>query len=520
MTRSIIIAILFGVFAMPIAALQEPIEVEGGVLEGTPSWGFGVRMYRGIPFAAPPVGDLRWRPPQPVVPWKGVRRADRFGPACMQRQRPLNQAAHNTGIAGYSEDCLYLNVWTAARSTAEKLPVMVWIYGGGGVEGSGAEPIYDGNGLAKKGVVLVTINYRVNVFGWMAHPQLSAESPEGASGNYGALDQIAALKWVKNNISAFGGDPDNVTIFGESGGARSVNWIIASPLSKGLYHRAIAESHSVFGRMMTLKEAEALGEGFTEAAGTDSLGALRAMSAERILEAFMKKPAGFNVTIVDGWFLPDSIYEIFRAGKHNDVPLMTGGNSNEFGGPRRREGAPGSVAGYRAWLDEAYGSHGQEVFDGYPADKDEEVAAAYYNLTVDNNFAGHRTWAKLHATTAKSPAYLYLFSHQVAGFSPATGERLIRGAYHGAEILFAFDNLRAVDAPWSDADRAMADVVSSYWVNFATTGNPNADGLPKWPRYDLQSEKIMNLGDPLQEREINRPGLDAIAASVADSHTR
>ncbi|MBD3647691.1 MAG: carboxylesterase family protein, partial [Pseudomonadales bacterium] len=193
---------------MANAKLPETIEVEGGLVSGTPSWGAGVTMFRGIPFAAPPVGENRWRPPQPVKAWNGILQADGFGPACMQTRRPLNERSWNSGIAGYSEDCLYLNIWTPAKSADEKLPVMVWIYGGGGVEGSGAEAIYDGNGLAKRGVVYVTLNYRVNVFGWMAHPSLTEESPHRPSGNYGALDQLAAIRWVRNNIAGFGGDPD------------------------------------------------------------------------------------------------------------------------------------------------------------------------------------------------------------------------------------------------------------------------------------------------------------------------
>ncbi len=230
MNRGSVLLCLAALLALPLAAaIQEPIKVDGGLVSGTPGWGWNVREFRGIPFAAPPVGNLRWRPPQPVVPWQGVRAADRFSAACMQRQQSVSSGSWNAGLINTSEDCLYLNVWTPAGSSGERLPVLVWIYGGGGVSGSTAEPIYDGNALAKRGVVVVSANYRVNVFGWFAHPELTRESEHRSSGNYGALDQLAAIQWVKKNIAQFGGDPNKITMFGESGGCRSVNWLAASP---------------------------------------------------------------------------------------------------------------------------------------------------------------------------------------------------------------------------------------------------------------------------------------------------
>src|SRR5579872_156156 len=283
---SVGVSVAFGVSVF--ASVQEPVKVDGGLITGRPSWGWNVRAYRGIPFAAPPVGNLRWKPPQPVAPWTGVRAADHFGASCMQAQREQSNSWWNDDVYPVSEDCLYLNVWTPAASASERLPVMVWIYGGGGVQGAGSEQFYDGDGLAKKGGVGVTFNYRVNVFGWMAHPELTKESPNHSSGNYGALDQIAALQWVQRNTGAFGGDPTKVMIFGQSGGSRSVNWVQASPLAKGLFRAAAGESHAVFGAMASLAQAEEQGTKFGDGIGKPSLAALRAMSADELEAASLK----------------------------------------------------------------------------------------------------------------------------------------------------------------------------------------------------------------------------------------
>ncbi len=423
--RSVVLFLAVSLAVTLPAAIQEPIKVEGGLVSGTPGWAWGVREFRGVPFAAAPAGNLRWRPPQPVVPWQGVRAADRFSPACMQRQQPTSSGSWNAGLINTSEDCLYLNVWTPAATAGEKLPVLVWIYGGGGTSGSTAEPIYDGNALAKKGVVVVSANYRVNVFGWFAHPELTKESEHRASGNYGALDQLAALQWVKNNIAQFGGDPGKITMFGESGGCRSVNWLAASPLVKGLARAAIAESHTVFGRMLTLSEAEAMGAKFSQSAGKPSLAALRAMSAQELLEASIKTPAATNGAIVDGWFLPQDIYTIYSQGKQNDIPLITGvtndegGNIGGIGAGRgmpsaaggSRSGPPNNLAAYTAWAKQTFGVRADALLEYYPAKNDPEAVRAYHDVYRDINFAGHRTWAKLQSTTGKSPVYLYVFSH-------------------------------------------------------------------------------------------------------------
>jgi para-nitrobenzyl esterase len=464
-------------------------------------------MFRGIPFAAPPVGPLRWKPPQAVRPWAGVKAADHFAPACMQEKRPLLTAAWNTGVNGYSEDCLYLNVWTPAKAASDKLPVMVWIYGGGGREGSGGEALYDPNELAKRGVVVVSFNYRVNLFGWMAHPALTAESSNHASGNYGALDQIAALKWVKANIAAFGGDPEKVTIFGESGGSRSVNWVLASPMSRGLVEGGIAESHTVFGRMQTLKEAEADGQAFGEKLGAKSLAALRALPADKLMEAYLKAGQGMNAAIVDGWFLPADIRTIYETGRQTDVPLLTGGNADEPGGPRRRDGAPRTLADYTAFVNDAYGAKAEQVLKFYPASDDAGARRAYHDLMHDGNLTGHREWARLQAKTGKAPAFLYLFSYSTPAWGPDEKPRRV-GAPHGAEVAYVFDNLRYADRPWTEADQAVADRMADAWVAFAKTR-----GAPGFPAYGAQDDQLMILDSAFRPAPVaNAAALDFLAA--------
>ncbi|HTS24485.1 MAG TPA: carboxylesterase family protein [Bryobacteraceae bacterium] len=512
---------LAGILAFPLlGAIQEPIKVEGGLISGTPGWGWGVREYLGIPFAAPPVGDLRWRPPQPVVAWQGVRAADRFSPACMQRAQDPNNGSWNRGLIRTSEDCLYLNVWTPAASASERLPVLVWIYGGGGVSGSTAEPIYDGNAIAKKGVVVVSMNYRVNVFGWFAHPELTKESPHHASGNYGSLDQLAGIQWVKNHIAQFGGDPSKITIWGESGGSRSVNFLAASPLLKGLVRGAIAESHTTFGRMLTLAEAEANGVKFGESIGKASLAALRAAPAQELLEASIKTPQGLNGAIVDGWFLPQDLYTTYSQGKQNDVALITGATNDEGGniggigaGGGGRGGSPGSPASYVAWAKQTFGDKADMLLKLYPAHDDAQAKQAYHDVYRDINFAGHRTWAKLQSTTGKAPAWIYIFSH-VPPHPEGNGNnpRAPAGAVHFSEVIYVFDNLRMKDYPWTELDRKVADTLATYWTNFAKTGNPNGSGLTNWPVYNPKDEFWLNIGDTVRLERFNSAGVDLIAA--------
>lgn len=514
---------LAGLLALPLfGAIQEPIKVEGGLISGTPGWGWGVREYLGVPFAAPPVGDLRWRPPQPVIPWQGVRAADRFSPACMQRAQNPDSSSWNRGLIDLSEDCLYLNVWTPVSSASERLPVLVWIYGGGGVSGSAAEPIYDGNVIARKGVVVVSVNYRVNVFGWFAHPELTRESPHHSSGNYGSLDQLAGIQWVKNNIAQFGGDPAKITIWGESGGSRSVNFLAASPLLNGLVRGAIAESHTTFGRMLTLAEAEANGTKFAASIGKSSLAALRAAPAQELLQASIRTPQGLNGAIVDGWFLPQDLYTNYSQGKQNDIALITGATNDEGGniagigpvplGGGGRGSAPNSLAAYIAWAKQAFGDKADTLLTLYPAHDDGQARQAYHDVYRDINFAGHRTWARLQSSTGKAPAWIYVFSH-VPPHPEGNGNnpRAPVGAVHFSEVIYVFDNLRMKDYPWTDLDRRTADMLATYWTNFAKTGNPNGAGLTNWPVYNPKDEFWLNVGDTVRLERFNSAGVDFIA---------
>jgi para-nitrobenzyl esterase len=496
------------------AGIQEPIRVEGGLITGTPGWGWNVREFRGIPFAAPPVGNPRWRPPQPVVAWQGVRAADGFSPVCMQPQRDLSQRDWNEGLLRTSEDCLYLNVWTPAGSASERLPVMVYIHGGGGVQGGASDPRYDGNAMAKTGVVVVSMNYRVNAFGWLAHPELTKESAHHASGNYGSLDQLAAIRWVKNNIGQFGGDSDRVTIWGQSAGSRSVNSLAASPLAQGLFRSAIAHSHAAFGYMMTLSAAEAAGVKFAEAAGAKSLAGLRAMPAEAIVAAAVKNRRGMNGPIVDGWFLPRDVHDTFASGKQNDVALLTG-ITNDEGRALAPAGSepPATLAAYTAMAEAVFGNEAEKFLKEYPAKTDAEVKRAYHDASRDTLLAGHRAWAQLQSTTGKSKVYLYLFSHvppNPSGNGNNTPNYV--GAIHTTDIPYVFDNLRFKDLPWTDLDRKLAVMLSTYWSNFGKTGDPNGAGLPPWPAYNPNDEQLLNIGDEIRVEGFHRAGLDFLAA--------
>src|SRR6266404_3557411 len=365
-------------FALAVAvsglafAANDAIKVDGGLISGTTADGLG--SFKGIPFAAPPVGDLRWKAPQPVVAWEGVRQCDSFGPECPQAPYPAG-SMYASPPQKQSEDCLYLNVWTAARS-GEKRPVMVWIHGGALTRGSGANRVYDGTAFAKKGVVLVTINYRLGPLGYLAHPELTSESPRHSSGNYGVLDQIAALKWVQTNIAVFGGDAKNVTIFGESAGSWSVNTLVATPLAKGLFHRAIGESGGSFGPMPYLKEdrnkiasAEKVGVAFAKAAGADSIKALRELPAEKIVDVFNNDAEGKKFRTqpcVDGWVLPDEIRNIFARNTHNDVPVIVGSNANEMTPLTTPDSVPKTMEDYRKRVSMQYGEMIKEFDAVYP----------------------------------------------------------------------------------------------------------------------------------------------------------
>ncbi len=482
------------------ARAGEPPHVDGGAIADTPLDANGVRNFKGIPFAAPPVGDLRWREPQPVKPWQGERSADQFGPRCMQTSRlgaidPLNPRM--------SEDCLYLNVWTPAHAANDKLPVMVWIYGGSFNVGAGSEPWYNGANLSKNGVIVVTLNYRLDVFGFLAHPDLTTESEHHASGNYGLLDQLAALAWVKRNIAAFGGDPDRVTVFGESAGSLSVSALMASPLGRGLFARAIGESgamlypdSSPYARL-TLAKAEQAGVTFAELLLAHSMAELRAKPAEDVLDAAAKNAAAVGTVrgpILEGYVLPANAAELFAKGQQNDVPLLAGSNMDEgtlFANRVQPQPTPGS------FLDQVrtfFGSHAEAVLKIYPADTPEQTKASFAALLGDQ-LISYPTWLweTLQAKTGKAPIYRYSFELRPPAPDVSLTPLAAQGVFHSAEILYAFDNLQVREWSWRPEDRKMAELVSTYWVNFAKNGDPNAPGLPEWPKYTGPNGSVMRL---------------------------
>ncbi|MBV8552381.1 MAG: carboxylesterase family protein [Acidobacteriaceae bacterium] len=471
------------------ASAADRVTTDTGIVEGTTQ--SHVHIYKGIPYAAPPVGSLRWKAPQPAASWTGVRSATEFGPRCMQGRIYEDMIFRDKGP---SEDCLYLNVWTPAKSADAHVPVMVWIYGGGFQAGASSEPRQDGENLAKKGVVVVSFNYRLGVFGFMAHPELTKESDRNASGNYGLLDQVAALQWVKRNIAAFGGDPHNVTIFGESAGSFSVSALMGSPLAKGLFQRAIGESGSFFaisGRPeRTLAEGEESGGKLGKTVGADSLAALRAMPADQLLQAVLKdKSATYRFwPLVDGYFLPEPMEAIFAAGKQSHVPLLAGWNANEGG---VGGGHPPATA--QSWTSHAqamFGDKAPEFLKLYPAANDEEARQSADDFGAAM-FIGLGTWEWIGAqqATGESPVYRYRFEQ-----APPTKSGPPRGAYHSAEIEYVFGTLASKDLPWRPEDWKLSEMMSSYWTNFAKTADPNGPGLPHWPAYSVQTkDEVMHL---------------------------
>ncbi|MDB5122545.1 MAG: esterase [Mucilaginibacter sp.] len=461
------------------------VRVEGGLISGEKSKLSDVMSFKGIPFAAPPVGELRWKAPQPVKPWSGVKTCNAFGPSPMQ-SKPVPFMVYTREFLipeePISEDCLYLNVWAKPRAAVKK-PVFVWIYGGGFSSGGTAVPIYDGEAMAKKGIIFVSINYRVGVFGFMAHPELTKESPYNASGNYGLLDQIAALRWVKKNIAAFGGDPDNVTIAGQSAGSMSVNCLVASPLAKGLFNKAIAESGSLMVANPMLKNsdlqgAEQQGIKLANSAHAASLKELRALPAAELL-----KLRGIFAPIVDGYVLPEPVPQIFAEGKENRVPLLIGWNADEA-----------FVSGFKKkdefikQAKEQYGADADEFFKYYPAGTDEEAARSQIKLSRDMMFAisGYK-WACVQSAQAKLPVYVYYFARKL----PATPDYVKYGAFHTGEVAYVMDDLKFLNRPWEPADFELANLMSSYWANFIKTGNPNGNSLAPWPAYNSTSQQAM-----------------------------
>jgi para-nitrobenzyl esterase len=489
--------VALALFALSLAA--DPVRTQSGLVSGTSAGSPDVRVYKGIPYAAPPLGDLRWKVPQPVAAWQGVRDAGQYSATCMQTPYPA-ASIYYSEPQPVSEDCLYLNVWTAAKSTKERRPVMVWIHGGAFTRGAGSTPTYDGEKLAAKGVVLVTINYRLGVFGFLAHPELTGESAHHSSGNYALLDQIAALEWVQKNIASFGGDSKRVTIFGESAGSWAVNYLMATPVARGLFHRVIGESGASFGPNTTLATAEKSGEKFAAAIGAADLKALRAKPADELLKA--SGAASFPPN-VDGWLLSEDIRSIFEHGKQNDVPLIAGFNADE-GTTLSPWPASGTAKSFAEQARRTFGKQADDFLKIYPAATDDEARAAHYNSFRDQRFGWQmRTWVRASSQTGRAKTYLYYFSRV-----PPSADSARYRAYHAAEISYVFGNFRP-GRPWEDTDHKLSDAMSSYWVNFAATGDPNGKGLAKWPAYDATSDTALEFGNQVElRRALHKDGLD------------
>lgn len=507
--------------AAPRQSRPPRAHVDGGVVEGSY---YDARstdaVFKGIPFAAPPVGELRWKPPASVPAWRGIRDAKQFPSICPQR---LNSPEYYAGISARvggrlppqrplttSEDCLYLSIWTSNFGSADRRPVMVWIHGGGNNGGWGTQGTDNGEFLARQGVVLVMIEYRVGALGFIADSALTAESPHHSSGNYGLLDQIAALRWVQRNIAAFGGDPTRVTAFGQSSGALDVTCLMMSPLARGLFQRAISESGVCTGPFAALKEpvtsfsehpaAEESGRQLAKALGitgtTDVLGAMRARSADEILAAMSRDPGIAHEVIVDGWVIPEQPDRVLAEGRQLSVPFIVGSNRDEF---RTLAGAfpVPSMAGYSEQLLSALGSSAPlrafvpRLLDAYPASDTVEAERRLFEVNNDGFGAPARYFARAMTKAGQRNVYFYYFTHVV----PTPGGQAL-GAFHTGEIPFVFGS----DMGWPNGpyDLALRNAISGYWVQFAATGNPNRRGLPGWPRYEPASDRYLELGDTIR----------------------
>jgi len=480
------------------------VKIANGTLEGVDE--SGIKTFKGVPFAAPPVGDLRWKEPQPVKDWTGVRKADKFGPRAMQLAVFGDMNFRSDGM---NEDCLYLNVWTPSKTGSEKLPVLVYFYGGGFMAGDGSELRYDGESIARRGIVSVTVNYRLGIFGFLSHPELTKESPHHASGNYGLLDQSAALQWVQKNIAAFGGDPKKITIAGESAGSFSVSAQMASPLSKNIIAGAIGESGSLLGLNPTasLQDAEKAGADFGTAIKVTSLADLRAMPADQLLKATANAGFGRFPVCVDGYFFPKSPLEIFEKGEQAHVPLLVGWNSQEMVYQMVMGQDKPTLDNYKKAVEKLYGDKSAEAMAVYSASSDEEAEQVATDLASDR-FIGFSTWkwSDVQSKTGGKPVYRYLYARPRPQMRAEMGNATAglaggvikdtsankapkmppaRGAVHSAEIEYALGNLstnRVYD--WQPEDYKVSEIMQAFFANFVKTGNPNGLGSPEWPAVD------------------------------------
>lgn len=474
----------FGVLIIGLGMAQQPapVKTEEGLIQGTSE--DGLTVYRGIPFAAPPIGELRWRAPQPASKRERVRQASNFGPGPIQAW-----GAH----AGKSEDCLYLNIWTPAKSASDRIPVLVWIYGGGFNGGSTSEPVYSGEKLARKGVILVSIAYRVGQLGFLAHPELSAESPNHVSGNYGLLDMIAGLQWVQRNIAAFGGDPEKVTIFGESAGGIAVSMLCVSPLAKGLFEGAISQSGGSFGpprrtlfpgeNLKRLADAERSGKAYADSAKVSSIAELRKLDVDKLAAV-----RAFAWPIIDGYVIPDDQYKLYEAGRFNDTPILVGYNSDEgasFSPPK-------TPSDYISGVKARYGKFADDLLNAYPVDSN-KVPKTARDLARDAAFGWHTwSWARLQSRMGKAKAFYYYFDHHpdFPEGSPKAGY----GSPHGQDVAYVFQHLNPSSPEATSTDQEISEAMATYWTNFAKRGDPNGEGVPPWPAFSDANPVVMYFG--------------------------
>jgi para-nitrobenzyl esterase len=500
---------------------NDPVRIDSGLVSGT-YLASGVKAYFGVPFASPPIRENRWREPQPVKAWQGVWTANLKRAECVQGLRS-NNINHYFGDEDAAEDCLYLNMWLPATAkSGQRLPVMVWIYGGGFGGGSASMAVYGGENLAQKGVVYVAINYRVGVFGFLAHPEATKESGRNASGNWGMLDMVAALKWVQRNIAAFGGDPANVTIFGQSAGSMAVNLLQASPLAKGLFHKAIGMSGSAMGGMMSpapLASAEEQGVKLQSAMKVKSLAEMRTFSSDKVTAVVQANQVRTN-PIVDGYFLPKAPADIFKAGQQSDVPVLTGCTAND-GGTNVAIRSASSMAEYRDLAAKMYGDKAAELLQLYPVSKDAEVKAQADTIGRESGVVNNpRRWVRAQVETGKAPAYMFMFSrvHPYApgivfpDHNPATA-----GAYHMGDVpywLMTQDsfNLFRTTRNWTPYDRDLSNKMSDVIVAFAKTGDPSTAAV-NLPRYDPRNEQLVDFGDSIKAVKLNTKGMNIIEAT-------
>ena len=501
-------------FAAATSFASDQVKVAGGTLEGTGPQSSGVREFKGVPFAQPPVGPLRWKEPQPLKKWEGVRQAQNFGARCTQQALYGDMGFRSNGM---SEDCLYLNIWTPAKSASEHLPVLVYFFGGGFAAGDGSEPRYDGESIALRGIVAITVNYRLGVFGFLAHPELTKESPHHASGNYALLDQSAALHWVHDNIAAFGGDPRKITIAGESAGSIASSAQMVSPLSRDLIAGAMGESGSIIASLapVPLSEGESNGVKFAESAGAADFTALRAMTTDQLLQAESKRGLPRFSPVIDGYFFPESPAAMFAAGKQAHVPLLAGSNSEEMGARSVLGSDEPTRANFEKAVERLYPTHAQEILKVYEPATDAGVAQAATDLASDR-FIAWSTWKWVDdcAKTGGKPVYRYYYSRPRPAMNASMGNvtaglagGIVRGgnaggaprpapkgAVHSAEIEYALGNLPSNKVyGWTPDDFKVSETMESYFANFIKTGNPNGSGLPKWPAYADAKPEIMHI---------------------------